>query len=443
MNRRKFLCLLTALCCLLPLAVFSQRTGYSEEEFIRRRAALMDQVTDGMIVLFGEASPQSGAHFRQDNDFYYFCGVEDLGAVLVMIPQSKQTHLFLPVQSEREILFGGANLLQNKELAAKKGLSSVQPAGMFDELLARQAGRSGVLHVRLSPRDTVDNARYETGLFQARKNRLFYNAQITLDSFRIKALRERYPYCVFKDVTSYIDELRVIKSSEEISVLRRNGKSSAEAVKQAMLTGKPGVFEYEIEAAAMSVILQNGARNFAYPSIVGSGPNSCVLHYEKNSRQVLDGDVILMDFGGELDYMCMDISRTWPASGKFTSEQREAYEVALEVLKACIEAYRPGVTSRDVQKHVAEKMAKLGLDSRGQRGGIGHYVGMCTHDVGPRGPLREGMVFAIEPGLYYPEKNLGIRIEDTILITRDGCEVLSRDVPKEIADVEKLLASRK
>jgi Xaa-Pro aminopeptidase len=248
---------------------------------------------------------------------------------------------------------------------------------------------------------------------------------------------------VFKDVTSYIDELRVIKSSEEISVLRRNGKSSAEAVKQAMLTGKPGVFEYEIEAAAMSVILQNGARNFAYPSIVGSGPNSCVLHYEKNSRQVLDGDVILMDFGGELDYMCMDISRTWPASGKFTSEQREAYEVALEVLKACIEAYRPGVTSRDVQKHVAEKMAKLGLDSRGQRGGIGHYVGMCTHDVGPRGPLREGMVFAIEPGLYYPEKNLGIRIEDTILITRDGCEVLSRDVPKEIADVEKLLASRK
>jgi Xaa-Pro aminopeptidase len=443
MNKRKLICVLTALCCLLPLAAYGQRTGYSKEEFVRRRAALMDQVTDGMIVLFGAASPQSGAHFRQDNDFYYFCGVEDLGAVLVMIPQTKQSHLFLPVQSSREILFGGANLLNDKDFAAKTGLSSVQPSGMFDEMLARQAGRDGLLYVRLSPRDTVDNARYETKLFQARRNRLFYNAQISLDSFRISALRERYPYCTFKDVTSSIDELRVIKSAEEISVLRRNGKSSAEAVRLAMLTGKPGAFEYEIEAAAMSVVLKNGARSFAYPPIVGSGPNSCVLHYEKNSRQAQDGEVILMDFGGELEYMCMDISRTWPANGRFSPEQREAYEAALEVLKACIEAYRPGVTSRDVQKHVAEKMAKLGLDPRGQRGGVGHYVGMCTHDVGPRGPLREGMVFAIEPGLYYPEKNLGIRIEDTILITKDGCEVLTGDVPKEIADIEKLLATRK
>ncbi|MCJ7681227.1 MAG: M24 family metallopeptidase, partial [Candidatus Aminicenantes bacterium] len=271
----------------------------------------------------------------------------------------------------------------------------------------------------------------------------FYNAQISLDSYRINALKERYPACQFKDIAPLIDELRVIKSAEEIAVLRRNGRISAEAVRQAMLAGKPGAYEYEVEAAAMSVVLTHGARGFAYPPIVGSGSNSCVLHYEKNSRQVQDGEVILMDFGGELDYLCMDISRTWPANGKFTTEQREAYEVALEVLKACIEAYRPGVTNSDVQKHVAEKMAELGLDSRGQRGGIGHYVGMCVHDVGARGPLREGMVFAIEPGLYYPDKDLGIRIEDTILITKDGCEVLSRDVPKEIAEVERLLASRK
>ena len=443
MKSKKILCVAVALCCLLPALNFGQRTGYSKDEFMRRRAALMETVKDGMIVLFGEASPTSGLHFRQDNDFYYFCGVEDLGAVLVMIPQGKQSILFLPHQSEREIQFGGPNLLHDKNYRENTGLTSVQPLEMFDETLARQAGRHGILHVRLSPRDTVDNARYETKLFQARKNRVFYNAQISLDSYRVKALKERYPYCRFEDITPHIDNLRVIKSAEEIAILRINGKISAEGVKQAMLTGKPGSFEYEIEAAAMSVILKHGARNFAYPSIVGSGPNSCVLHYEKNSRQVRDGEVVLMDFGGELDYMCMDISRTWPANGKFTKEQRDAYEVALEVQKACIEAYRPGVTSRDVQKYVAEKMKKLGIDPRGQRGGIGHYVGMCTHDVGPRGPLREGMVFAIEPGLYYPEKNLGIRIEDTVLITKDGCEVLTRDVPKEIADVEKLLASRK
>jgi Xaa-Pro aminopeptidase len=442
MNKRRFLGMLILLCCLVPVSAYAQRTGYSKEEFVRRREALMERVSEGMIILFGEAGPQSGAHFRQDNDFYYFSGVEDLGAVLVMIPRGRQAHLFLPVQSEREIQFGGANLLHDKDFASKTGLTSVQPAGMFDELLARQAGRDGVLHVRLSPRDTIDNARYETQLFLARKNRLFYNAQISLDAYRVKSLKERYPYCRFKDIAPHIDELRVIKSAEEIAVLRRNGRISAEAVKRAMLAGKPGVFEYEIEAAAMSHVLAMGGRGFAYPPIVGSGPNSCVLHYEKNSRRVEDGEVILMDFGGELDYMCMDISRTWPANGRFTKEQREAYEVALEVQKACIEAYKPGVTTRDVQNYVAEKMKKLGLDARGQRGGIGHYVGMCTHDVGPRGPLREGMVFAIEPGLYYPEKALGIRIEDTILITKDGCEVLSADVPKEIADVEKLLSSR-
>ncbi|MFC2159009.1 M24 family metallopeptidase, partial [Acidobacteriota bacterium] len=138
------------------------------------------------------------------------------------------------------------------------------------------------------------------------------------------------------------------------------------------------------------------------------------------------------------------ISRTWPASGKFSQEQREAYEVVLEVQKACIEAYKPGATVRDVQKHVASVLKKKGLDSRGLRGGFGHYVGMSVHDVGPRPQkLKEGMVFAIEPGLYYPEKNIGIRIEDTVLITKNGCEVLTKDVPKEIEEVEALLALRK
>jgi len=140
----------------------------------------------------------------------------------------------------------------------------------------------------------------------------------------------------------------------------------------------------------------------------------------------------------------MDITRTWPASGKFTLEQKEIYQTVLEVQKACIEAYRPGVTAKDVQKHVAEVMKEKGLDPRGLKGGMHHYVGMAVHDVGPGGvSLKEGMVFTIEPGLYYPEKNIGIRIEDTVLITKDGCEVLSKDVPKEIDEIEKLMAKRR
>jgi len=433
----------TLIVLFFQTSLYSQRVGYSKEEMTKRRAALMDQLENGLVILFGECMPQPAAHFRQDNDFYYFTGVEDSGAILVMAPRTKQSFLFLPRQTQREIMFGGENLLSDEEAKEKAGFTEIYPISFFDEFLARNVRRYGsMLHVRLSPRDTVDNARWEGRIFVARKNRIHYNDQMTLDNYRIKKLKERYPVIAFTDVTPLIDEMRVIKSQEEREIIRRNGKISAEAVKQAMVVSKPGVFEYEIEAAAMHVILKHGAKGTAYPPIVGSGPNTCILHYEENARQTEHGDLVLMDFGADLDYLCMDITRTWPVSGKFTPEQKEIYQIVLEVQKACIAAYKPGVTSEDVQKHVSEVMKQKGLDPRGQRGGIGHYVGMCVHDVGPRGPLREGMVFAIEPGLYYPEKNIGIRIEDTVLITRDGCEVLTKDVPKEIDEIEKLMAGR-
>jgi len=446
MNPRKsFIFFLFFSVFLFSSGLFAQRTGYSNEEFIQRRDALMEEVKEGLIILFGKASPTPGQHFRQDNDFYYFTGVEEVNAVVIMIPRTKRCFLFLPQQTSREILFEGANLLKHPDKAKKQmGFTDIYPVTYVDEFIARYAPRSGfVFYARLQPRDLVDNARWENRIFVGRKNRLHYNDQVTLDNYRIKKLQERYPVVEFRDITPIIDSMRLIKSQEEIEILRRIGKISAEGVKQAMLASHPGAYEYEVEAAAMYVVLKNGARNFAYPPIVGSGPNSCIMHYNKNERQLKDGDILLMDFGGELDYMCMDISRTWPINGKFTPEQREAYEISLEVQKACIEAYKPGVTTEDVQKHVKEVMEKKGLDPRGLRGGIGHYVGMATHDVGPRIPLKEGMVFAIEPGLYYPEKELGIRIEDTVLITKDGCEVLSKDVPKEIHEIEELMKKRK
>jgi Xaa-Pro aminopeptidase len=404
----------------------------------------MEQVQGGTILLFGDPIVPSGVHFRQDNDFYYFCGVEDVNAILILHPGTKQTHLFLPQQTEREMRYHGPNLLNDETARTEIGLSSVYPLSYFDEFLARNVSRfNNIIHCRLSARDAVDLARYEFRLFQARKNRIIYNDQISLDNYRIKKLKERYPASEFKDITPVIDAMRRIKTAEEIEVLRRNGRISAEGVKHAMLAGKPGAYEYEVEAAAMAVVLKHGAQGFAYAPIVGSGPNSCILHYDKNSRQIQNGEVVLMDFGADLDHMCMDISRTWPANGTFTDEQKEYYQIALEVQKACIEAYRPGVTSADVRRHVAQVLKEKGIDSKGQRGGIGHGVGMATHDIGGLSPLREGMVFAIEPGFYFPEKSLGIRIEDTVLITKDGCEVLTGDVPKEIEDIERLLASRK
>lgn len=434
--------LLAGLCVsLLP----AQRTGYTPEEFVRRRAALMDQVKDGAILLFGDASVPAGTHFRQDNDFFYFTGNEDLGGALVMAPFMRAgAYLFLPQRSAREIQYDGPGLLEDAAAKAKAGFTDVLAAGDLDEFLARLAGRgSGKLYVRLSPRDTLDDARSETALMDGRRARSHYNDQLSVDQYRIAKLKQRYPQMELVDIAPAIDALRAIKTPEEIEIVRRNGALSAEAVRQAMLATRPGVFEYEIEAAAMAVILKGGAKGAAYAPIVGSGPNSCIFHYEKNSRRVGEGEVVLMDFGADLDHLAMDITRTWPASGKFTSEQREVYRIVLEVEKACIEAYKPGATPKDVRDHVAAVMKAKGIDPRGQLGGFGHGVGLAVHDVPLGGVLKEGMVFAIEPALYYPEKNFGVRIEDTVLITKTGCEVLTKGVPKEIDEVEALLAGRK
>jgi Xaa-Pro aminopeptidase len=423
----------------------AQRTGYTRGEFINRRARLMQEAGEGMIVLFGNCLSQPGAHFRQDNDFYYFCGLEDMNAILLLAPKTGESFLFIPRQTEREEMFNGPNLLKDKAALEKTGLTAIHPLSYFDEFIARKANQYGmVLYLRLSPADALDSGRWENMIAEGRKSRSHYNDQITLDAYRAKELKERYAAFQFKDVVPLIDAMRLMKSQEEIAVLRRNGRISAEAVKQAMLASRVDGYEYELEAAAVQTILSHGCKGPAYPPIVGSGPNSCIWHYSDNGRRIEKNDLVLMDFGGDLDYLCMDITRTWPASGKFTPEQREVYETVLAVQKACIEAYRPGATRDDVQKHVAEVLAQKGLDPRGLKGGFDHSVGMAVHDVG-KWPERllEGMVFAIEPALYYPEKNIGIRIEDTVLITKDGCEVLSRDVPKEIDEIEALLTKRK
>jgi Xaa-Pro aminopeptidase len=427
---------------MITAETLAQRTGYSKEEFVRRRAALMEQCSDGLILFFGDttgrrAGSNPGAHFRQDSDFYYFTGIEDVNAALVMIPKARESVFFLPKLTAAQIASDGPNLLEDPKAGEKAGFAGVFVLSYLDEFIARNAPRQGtVFHLQMAPREAY--------LSFARRSGLHYNDQLPLDLHRIQKLKERYPAFEFRDITPAIDALRVIKSPEEIEVLRRNGKLSAEAVRQAMLATRPGVFKYEIEGAAMGAIIRGGARQAAFPPIVASGRNSCTLHYSRNARKVESGDVVLMDFGAELDYLAVDITRTWPATGTFTAEQREVYAIVLEVQKACIEAYRPGATAADVAAHVAAVMKTKGLDPRGLRGGFGHYVGMSVHDVGPRFErLKEGMVFAIEPALYYPEKNFGIRIEDTVLITPNGCEVLTKDVPKEIAEVEKLMSGRR
>ncbi|MDD5466118.1 MAG: Xaa-Pro peptidase family protein [Candidatus Omnitrophica bacterium] len=464
----------------------SLSSPYSPEEFARRRLALMELVAssypgsdpnasassypgaspkpgagpgsspspgtnaNSLIILFASSghsdSASTAAHFRQDNDFYYFTGCEDADAVLVMLPATREAMLFVPEKSAGEKKFEGPNSLDDPTARDRFKVGAILPLSNFDEFLARFYGRQKpVFYLRLSPGDTVSGARYESALYQARGQRNGYNSRLTLDQLRAERFRQLFPAARLEDVTSLIDSMRMIKSPEEIAVLRRNGQISAEAVKKAMLASRPAAFEYELEAAAMEVLLRNGCRGPAFAPIIGSGPNTCIMHYDRNNRQMQAGELVLMDFGGDLNYLTMDITRTWPVSGKFTAEQKKIYRTVLEVQKACIEAFKPGITSKDVGDYVARRLKEKGIDPMGLRGGLGHLVGMCVHDVQTSpGPLvlKEGMVMAIEPALYFPDKNIGIRIEDTVLITRDGCDVLTSSVPKEIEEIEALLSRR-
>jgi len=283
----------------------------------------------------------------------------------------------------------------------------------------------------------MDGARGDTAIFYARRLVNPWGAQPTEDAWRARMFRERYPHYQLRDITPVIDGMRMIKRPREIEALRLNGRVSAEAHIAAIEATAPGRFEYEVEAAATQVMIGNGAEHAAYAAIVGSGPNGLVWHYSDNGDELQDGELIVMDYGASFGYLTMDITRTWPVSGEFTELQERAYRAVLEAQKAVIAAMKPGVTRQETREISQRIVRKWGFDDR-YASGAGHFVGMGVHDVGDYSlPLRAGMVIAVEPIIEIPEENIHIRIEDTVLITEDGAEILSAAVPKE---VDELLA---
>jgi len=274
-----------------------------------------------------------------------------------------------------------------------------------------------------------------------------WGAQPSEDAFRLALLRERYPYYELADICPLLDRLRLIKSAREIEALRRNGRVSADAIRRAIEATRPGRFEYELAAEATAVHVRNGAEGEGYAAIVGSGPNVSTWHYHRNDRQLQAGDLVVMDYGASFGYQTMDITRTWPVSGRFDELQLKAYRAGLEAQKAIIAAMKPGVTRAQTVEVCKRVFEKHGFADQ-RPFGAGHYVGMAVHDVGDYErdgkelPLASGMVIAVEPIIEIKDKQLHVRIEDTVLITDSGAEVLSAGVPKEVDEVLALVGKR-
>ena len=404
-----------------------------------------------------EATRSNDTHyrFRQDSDFFYLTGFEEPDAIAVIKPsQSPQYTLFVrPRDPEREIWDGRRAGVDGAR--QDFGADESFPIAEFDEKLTDILDGAERLYYRLGVNSDLDDT-------------------IIRQIARMRAINRKpiHPPQTIIDPATVIHEQRVLKSPEEIEIMQRAADIAAEAHVEAMKAVRPGMNEYEVEALIERVFREKGAAAPAYTSIVGAGPNATVLHYINNDGQLRDGDLLLVDAGAEYKGYASDITRTYPINGRFTKPQREIYELVLKAQKACVEMVRPGVTHDELKQHsievITEGMVELGLlkgnteelikekkHEQFYMHGLGHMLGIDVHDVGryyygkESRALEPGVVMTVEPGIYVsvatkdiPEQYLGIgvRIEDDVLCTQNGPRVLTTKVPKEVDEIEQLMA---
>jgi Xaa-Pro aminopeptidase len=434
-------CGLLLLSLALGAYIVEARFPQPHEEYRARRAKLRAAV-DGPIVLYGFTGSEDASEvavFFQEPNFYYLTGHSEPGAALVLIPDapSGKAH-----EGPREILYLPArNLGQEKwegpkigpadpDVAAKAGFESVKP-------LANLKGDLEKLARAYSNFYTVVPPQHEDGY-----------PHFTESAAQIRAA---IPNATLKDIAPDLSAMRQVKSAGELALLQKAVDLSVDSHLDAIRQMRPGLFEYQVAARMKQIHEWGGCAREAYAPIVGTGFNSTVLHYSSLDAEIKDGDVVVIDVGGEYGGYAADITRTLPANGKFTPRQREIYEIVLGAQNAAIAAVKPGAklfSGPESAMQVSSNYIKTHGKDREENSlgkyyihGVSHHLGLDVHDPGDRDrPLEPGMVVTVEPGIYIPEENLGIRIEDDVLVTKDGNQILSARLPRTADEIEKLMA---
>jgi Xaa-Pro aminopeptidase len=392
--------------------------GIPGDEYRARRAELRKSL-DGVMVLFGANEPEDlHVGFFQDTNFLYLSGWREPGAAMMLT--KNEEILFLPERNLRQENFTGRKL-------GAEDADAPQRTG-FGKVLSRRAIEGTFLRLLES-------------------STLVYT--VSSDP-QAQKLAQFAPFHEESPAGPVIAKLRMLKSPKEIELLTKAADASVAAHLAAWKRTKPGIYEYQVAATMLDTYQELGCERSAYAPIVGSGPNSTVLHYMANRRRMDAGEVVVMDVGAECSDYASDVTRTVPASGKFTARQREIYEIVLGAQKAAMAAVKPGVKMRgeiSLQQIAYDYINSHGQDLHGEplgkyfTHGLGHHVGLDVHDLSDQNAaLKAGMVITIEPGIYIPEENIGVRIEDTVLVTETGVKNLSGALPREADEVERLVA---
>ncbi len=419
-----------------PLSVFHERRG----RLVRETGG------DGVIVLFGYKDADVAASvttFHQNENFYYLTGWNEPNAMMLLIPKAAKAGA--APELEKEILFIPArNLFEEKwngpklgpddpDASARTGFPTVKAASLFQSDLLEALKAFPKIYTELTP--------------QPESGEDYFQAEI------VSKLRGMAPLATFADVRPHVERQRALKSPGEIALLRKAVDASVESHLAAAKTVRPGVWEYEVAARMEYEFRRRGCEWPAYPPIVGSGFFSTVLHYDADDQQMQGGDVVVMDVAGSYSGYAADITRTLPVNGHFTSRQREIYEIVLGAQNAAIAAAKPGMSMGRGKNSLHEiAFGYINTHGKDMHGnplgqyfihGLGHSIGLNVHDpMNYNMPLQPGMVVTMEPGIYIPEEKIGVRIEDDILITQDGNELLSRRLPRAVEEIEKLMAGK-
>jgi Xaa-Pro aminopeptidase len=410
--------------------------------YAARREALMKRIEGSVAVLEGAPNPGSYTEFRQDNNFYYLTGVETPNALLMLDASQHRSILFLPPADEIAAKWEGPRLVPGPEARSETGMDDVLALSHFGEELEQRKGTLQALYTPFSPQEIAATSRDRALQHESARLNDSWDGRISREAAFKKNLRAEVGASTnIINLSPILDDMRRVKDAREIELLRDSGRIGALGLKEAIRSAVPDMFEYQLAAVAEFIFLWQGASGPAFFPIVGSGPNSCVVHYHLNRRKMESGDIVVLDFGSDYRYYASDITRTFPVSGRFSAEQAKVYQVVLDAQKAALAKLRPGATFGDLDQAVHEVLGRHDYDKYMPHG-VSHYVGMSVHDVGESKPFEPGVVITVEPGVYMPDRNLGVRIEDTVLITKDGYEVLTKEVPKEISEIERLMAEK-
>ena len=424
---------------------------FPKSEYAARRSRMMEKIPDGVAIILGATSTISDRQFFQNNDFFYFCGVEVPNAALIIDGIRKQSSLFFSL-TEHEARGEGLplELVQNPREAT--GAEAVFPIERLTPTLLGLASRTRVFYTMFKPEELMrENSNEKFRAFQNTITMNLWDGRLTRELQFVRKLKEKFPQIAVEDCSRMIWDLRKIKSPYEVGLLREAARIGVKAHTALIKSTRPGVSEKELAAVFEYVCQKEGANDLAYNTILMSAENHRYGHYHKHNRTLADGDFVILDAGPDYGYYNADISTSFPANGKFSPRQKELYVLANEVRKVCLRNYRPGISLKDVGEKVKQYLVENGHDPENPKyrgwiryGGYNHSIGMATHDVmgtfdGPDEVLKPGFVFACDINFPFPDEKMGIRLEDVVVITETGCENLSLGVPRTIEEMEAVM----